>query len=27
VKREGENQISFPHCSDFPYPLIRCSTR
>jgi hypothetical protein len=27
VKREGENQISFPHCTDFPYPLIRCTTR
>ncbi len=24
VHRIGENQISFPHCSDFPYPLIRC---
>ena len=27
VKREGENQISFPHCAEFPYPLIRCSPR
>ncbi len=24
VVRHGENQISFPHCSEFPYPLIRC---
>jgi hypothetical protein len=24
VLRQGENQISFPHCTDFPYPLIRC---
>jgi hypothetical protein len=27
VQRHGENQISFPHCSDFPYPLIRCPGR
>ena len=27
VLRHGENQISFPHCSDFPYPLIRCPGR
>jgi hypothetical protein len=24
VQRHGENQISFPHCTEFPYPLIRC---
>jgi hypothetical protein len=24
VQRHGENQISFPHCAEFPYPLIRC---
>jgi hypothetical protein len=24
VKRITETEISFPHCSDFPYPLIRC---
>jgi hypothetical protein len=24
VQRHGENQISFPRCADFPYPLIRC---
>jgi hypothetical protein len=27
VQRQGENQISFPHCADFPYPLIRCPAR
>jgi hypothetical protein len=27
VLRQGENQISFPHCTDFPYPLIRCPAR
>ncbi len=27
VQRHGENQISFPHCADFPYPLIRCPAR
>ena len=27
VLRQGENQISFPHCADFPYPLIRCPAR
>ena len=27
VQRHGENQISFPHCTDFPYPLIRCPAR
>jgi len=25
VQRRGENEISFPGCSDFPYPLIRCA--
>jgi hypothetical protein len=24
VHRISENEISFPHCTDFPYPLIRC---
>jgi hypothetical protein len=27
VQRRGENEISFPGCSDFPYPLIRCPGR
>ena len=27
VQRRGENEISFPGCTDFPYPLIRCVTR
>lgn len=27
VQRISENQITFPGCSDFPYPLVRCSTR
>jgi hypothetical protein len=27
VQRHGEDQISFPRCSDFPYPLIRCPAR
>jgi hypothetical protein len=27
VQRQGENQISFPHCPEFPYPLIRCPAR
>jgi hypothetical protein len=27
VLRHSEDQISFPHCSDFPYPLIRCPAR
>ena len=25
VQRRGENEISFPGCNDFPYPLVRCS--
>jgi hypothetical protein len=24
VQRRSANEISFPGCSDFPYPLIRC---
>ncbi len=24
VVRRGQNEISFPNCSEFPYPLIRC---
>jgi hypothetical protein len=27
VQRRGENEISFPGCTDFPYPLVRCQTR
>ncbi len=27
VQRRGENEIAFPGCTDFPYPLIRCATR
>jgi len=27
VQRRTENEISFPHCKDFPYPLVRCSGR
>jgi hypothetical protein len=27
VVRQSEDQITFPHCSDFPYPLIRCPAR
>jgi hypothetical protein len=26
VQRRGE-EITFPGCTDFPYPLIRCATR
>jgi hypothetical protein len=26
VQRRGENEISFPGCADFPYPLVRCQT-
>ena len=25
VLRRSENEISFPGCNDFPYPLVRCS--
>ncbi len=24
VQRRGENEISFPGCREFPYPLVRC---
>jgi hypothetical protein len=24
VQRRGDNEISFPGCPEFPYPLIRC---
>ena len=27
VQRRGENEISFPGCADFSYPLVRCQTR
>jgi hypothetical protein len=27
VQRRGDNEISFPGCSDFPYPLVRCPAR
>lgn len=27
VQRRGENEISFPGCADFAYPLIRCPAR
>jgi hypothetical protein len=27
VQRRGENEISFPNCPQFPYPLIRCPAR
>jgi hypothetical protein len=27
VQRRTDNQISFPNCSDFPYPLVRCPSR
>ncbi len=27
VERRTDNQITFPNCSDFPYPLIRCPAR
>jgi hypothetical protein len=27
VQRRGENEIAFPGCADFPYPLVRCHTR
>jgi hypothetical protein len=26
VQRRGDNEISFPGCTDFPFPLIRCAT-
>jgi len=27
VQRRGENEIAFPGCADFSYPLVRCHTR
>ena len=27
VQRRTENEIAFPDCSDFPYPLVRCPAR
>lgn len=27
VVRHGENEITFPGCRDFPYPLVRCGAR
>lgn len=27
VQRRGDNEIGFPGCADFPYPLVRCQTR
>jgi hypothetical protein len=27
VQRRTDNEISFPGCSDFPYPLVRCPAR
>jgi hypothetical protein len=27
VVRRGENEISFPGCADYPYPLVRCPGR
>jgi hypothetical protein len=27
VVRKGENEITFPDCADFPYPLVRCPGR
>ena len=27
VQRRGENEISFPGCTGFPYPLVRCPAR
>jgi hypothetical protein len=27
VARRSENEISFPGCADFPYPLVRCGGR
>lgn len=24
VQRRGDNEITFPGCADFPYPLVRC---
>ena len=27
VQRRSDNEISFPGCTDFPYPLVRCGSR
>ncbi len=27
VQRRGENEIAFPGCAEFAYPLVRCHTR
>jgi len=27
VQRRGENEIAFPGCADFSYPLVRCHSR
>jgi hypothetical protein len=27
VQRRSENEISFPGCPEFPYPLVRCPAR
>ncbi len=27
VQRRGDNEITFPGCTDFPYPLVRCPGR
>jgi hypothetical protein len=27
VRRLGDNEIAFPGCVDFPYPLVRCPSR
>jgi hypothetical protein len=27
VQKRGENEISFPNCPEFPYPLVRCPAR
>ena len=27
VQRRSENEISFPGCTEFPYPLVRCPGR
>ena len=27
VQRRSDNEISFPGCKDFPYPLVRCPGR
>lgn len=27
VQRISDNQITFPGCADFPYPLVRCPAR